>query len=56
VNPIKMICLPLRFWDKVRWRNLQVDFLVVGAPTAYNVIIGRSTLHNVKPVIAPYLL
>jgi len=30
--------------------------LVVDVPTAYNVILGRPTLHKVKAVIAPSLL
>ncbi|KAJ8428850.1 hypothetical protein Cgig2_003398 [Carnegiea gigantea] len=37
-------------------KNLEVDFLVADAPTAYNVILGRPTLHKVKAVIASYLL
>jgi len=47
---------PLRFVDKVKARTLEVDFLVVDVPTAYNVILGRRILHKVKAVIAPYLL
>ncbi|KAJ8440101.1 hypothetical protein Cgig2_026452 [Carnegiea gigantea] len=38
VNPIGMILLLLRFGDKVKVRNLEVDFLVVDVPTAYNVM------------------
>jgi len=56
VNPVGMIRLPLRFGDKLKTRNLEVDFLVVNVPTAYDVILGRPTLHRVKAVIAPYLL
>ena len=56
VNPEGMICLPLRFGDKGKARNPEVDFLVVDVPTAYNVILGRPTLHKVKAVIALYLL
>ena len=33
-----------------------MDFLVVGVPTAYNVILGWPTLNKVKVVIASYLL
>jgi len=51
-----MICLPLPFGDKLKARNLEVDFLVVDVPTAYNVILGRPTLHKVKAVITSYLL
>jgi len=56
VNPTGMICLPLRFGDKVKAKNLEVDFLVVDILTAYNIILGRPTFHKVKAVIAPYLL
>jgi len=43
-------------WCKLKARNLEVDFLVVDVPTAYNVILGRLNLHRVKEVLAPYLL
>ncbi|KAJ8429183.1 LOW QUALITY PROTEIN: hypothetical protein Cgig2_028756 [Carnegiea gigantea] len=36
VNPTSMIHLPLRFDDNLNARNLEVDFLVVDVPTAYN--------------------
>ncbi|KAJ8421917.1 LOW QUALITY PROTEIN: hypothetical protein Cgig2_021606 [Carnegiea gigantea] len=55
-HPAKMIHLPLRLGDKVKARNLEVEFLVVDIPTAYNVILRRPTLHKLKDVIAPYLL
>jgi len=55
VNPVGMICLSLRFGDKLKVRNLEVDFLVVDVPMAYNVILGRPNLHKVKAVITPYL-
>ena len=45
-------CLSLRFGDKLKARNLEVDFLVVDVPTAYNVILGRPKLHKVKAIIA----
>ncbi|KAJ8426185.1 hypothetical protein Cgig2_010822 [Carnegiea gigantea] len=48
VNPTGLIRLPLYFGDKLKARNLEVDFLVVEVPTAYNVILGRPTLHRVK--------
>jgi len=51
-----MIRFPVHFGNKLRSKNLEVDFLVVDVPTAYNVILGHPTLHRVKAVIAPYLL
>ncbi|KAJ8444407.1 hypothetical protein Cgig2_026611 [Carnegiea gigantea] len=56
VNPTGTIRLLLRFGDKVRAKNLEVDFLVMDVPTAYNIILGRPTWHKVKAVIAPYVL
>ncbi|KAJ8425914.1 LOW QUALITY PROTEIN: hypothetical protein Cgig2_033855 [Carnegiea gigantea] len=48
VNLTGMFCLPIRFGDKLKAKNLEVDFLVVNMPTAYNVILGRPTLHKAK--------
>ncbi|KAJ8425256.1 hypothetical protein Cgig2_015863 [Carnegiea gigantea] len=42
VNPTGAIRLPLSFGDKRRANNVEVDFL------AYNIILGRPTLHKVK--------
>ncbi|KAJ8431038.1 LOW QUALITY PROTEIN: hypothetical protein Cgig2_022980 [Carnegiea gigantea] len=56
VNPTRVIRLPLRFGDKGKAKNVEVDFLVIDVPTAYNIILGRPTLHKVKAVITPYLL
>ncbi|KAJ8438964.1 LOW QUALITY PROTEIN: hypothetical protein Cgig2_018875 [Carnegiea gigantea] len=39
VNPTEMIRLPVRFGNKLRSKNLEVDFLVVDVPTAYNYIL-----------------
>ncbi|KAJ8420264.1 hypothetical protein Cgig2_021931 [Carnegiea gigantea] len=56
MNPIGIVHPPLCFGDKAKARTLEVDFLVIDVPTAYNAILGRPTLHKVKVVIAPYLL
>ncbi|KAJ8434600.1 hypothetical protein Cgig2_025026 [Carnegiea gigantea] len=53
VNLTRMIRLPLRFGDKGKARNVNVDFLVVDVPTTYNIILGRPTLHKEKAIIAP---
>ncbi|KAJ8430927.1 hypothetical protein Cgig2_033555 [Carnegiea gigantea] len=47
MNPTRMIRLPLHFDDGLKARNLEVDCLVVDVPMAYNVILGRLTLHKV---------
>ncbi|KAJ8423211.1 hypothetical protein Cgig2_006764 [Carnegiea gigantea] len=46
VNPTGMICLPVCFDDKLKSKNLEVDFLVVDVLTAYNMILGCPTLHK----------
>ena len=51
-----MIRLPVCFGNEAKVKTLEVDFLVVDVPMAYNVIIGPPTLHRVKAVVAPYLL
>ncbi|KAJ8443573.1 hypothetical protein Cgig2_020660 [Carnegiea gigantea] len=51
-----MIHLLLCFGDKAKVRSIEVDFLIVDAPMAYNVILGWPTLHKAKAVIASYLL
>jgi len=56
VNATGMSCLPICFSDKLKDKNLEVNFLVADVPMAYNVIIGRPTLYKVKDVIAPDLL
>ncbi|KAJ8432230.1 hypothetical protein Cgig2_024385 [Carnegiea gigantea] len=56
LNSAGIIPLPLRFGDKAKARNLEVDFLVVDVPAADNVILGRPILHKGKAVIASYLL
>ncbi|KAJ8433202.1 hypothetical protein Cgig2_004334 [Carnegiea gigantea] len=45
-NPIRVIRLLLRFRDKSKARNLEVNFLVVDVLIAYNVILKRLTLHR----------
>ncbi|KAJ8422477.1 hypothetical protein Cgig2_016079 [Carnegiea gigantea] len=49
VNTIRIIWPPLQFGNKVKYKSLKVNFLVVDVPTA-------PTLYRVKVVIAPYLL
>ncbi|KAJ8449211.1 LOW QUALITY PROTEIN: hypothetical protein Cgig2_021675 [Carnegiea gigantea] len=48
VNPTGMMHLLLCFGDKLMARNMEVVFLVVDVPAAYNVILGRPALHRTK--------
>ena len=54
--PVEMKRLSVRIGEKDNSRTVDVNFLVVDVPMAYNVIIGRPILIMVKAVIAPYLL
>jgi len=56
VNTTCVIHLPIRFGDKLKAKHLEVDFLVINVPMAYNVILGCLTLHKVKAIITTYLL
>ena len=42
--------------DKDNSRTVDINFLVVDIPMAYNAILRRLTLNAIKVVIAPYLL
>ena len=48
--------LAVRIGEKNNSRTVDVTFLVVDVPMAYNVIIGRPTLSAVKAVTASYLM
>jgi len=48
--------LTVRVGKKDNSRTVDVNFLVVDVPMAYNVIIGRPTLSVLKAVVALYLL
>ena len=54
--PSRMKRMSVRIGEKDNSRTVDVNFLVVDIPMAYNVIVGRPTLKMVKAVIAPYLL
>ena len=56
MNLTGMIRLSIHFGDELKAKNLEVDFLVIDIPMAYNVILGHPTHYKVKAVIAPYLL
>ena len=54
--PVGMKKLPVRIGEKDNSRTVDVNFLVVDIPMAYNVSLGRPTLTTIKAVIALYLL
>jgi len=54
--PVGMKRLSVRIGENDNSRTVNMNFLVVDVPMAYNIIIERPTLSMVKAVIAPYLL
>ena len=54
--PVGRKKLSVSVGDKDNSRTVDVNFLVMDIPMAYNVILGRPTLSTIKAVIAPYLL
>jgi len=56
IYPVGVKKLTVRVGEKDNSRTVDVNFLVVDVPMAYNVIIGRPTLSMLKVVVAPYLL
>ena len=54
--PVGVKKLTVRVGEKDNSRTVDVNFLVVDVPMAYNVIIERPTLSMLKAVVAPYLL
>ncbi|KAJ8422960.1 hypothetical protein Cgig2_031582 [Carnegiea gigantea] len=52
-NPTGTICLPVRFADKTKSRSLEVDFLIVDVPTAYNIRPDTFRLETLKGTPIP---
>ncbi|CAL9000860.1 unnamed protein product, partial [Prunus brigantina] len=56
VQPVGSISLPIAFGVAPRKTMTYDQFLIVDCPTAYNVIIGRTTLTRVKAHLSPHML
>ncbi|XP_059441743.1 uncharacterized protein LOC132174049 [Corylus avellana] len=56
VQPIGMIYLPVTAGTAPKQSTIMVDFLVIDQPSAYNVIIGRRTLNQLKAATSTYYL
>ncbi|RRT72823.1 hypothetical protein B296_00009546 [Ensete ventricosum] len=51
VSPMGAATIPVTFKGEPRSKTLMVSFTVVKLPSAYNAIIGRSTLNRLKAVV-----
>ncbi|RRT45916.1 hypothetical protein B296_00021517 [Ensete ventricosum] len=54
ITPVGIATLPITFGDEPRTKTLMVPFMVVDLPSAYNVIIGRTTLNKLRAVVSTY--
>ncbi|XP_042386610.1 uncharacterized protein LOC121978317 [Zingiber officinale] len=54
VQPIGQIKLVISLGEEPLWRIRTTTFIVVDAPSAYNVILGRPTLNEFRPVISTF--
>ena len=53
VNPDGLVTLHLTLETQSWTQIVKVDFFVVDCPSAYNIILGRSTLNKISAVISP---
>ncbi|RRT72743.1 hypothetical protein B296_00033714 [Ensete ventricosum] len=54
ITPVGIATLPITFDDEPRTKTLMASFMVVELSSAYNVIIGRSTLNKLRVVVSTY--
>ncbi|RZR79004.1 hypothetical protein BHM03_00004568 [Ensete ventricosum] len=54
VSPMGAATIPVTFKGEPRSKTLMVSFMVVKLPSAYNAIIGRSTLNRLKAIVLTY--
>lgn len=50
IHPVNSITLPLIVGDAPHQATVMVNFLVVDYPSAYNIILGRTTLNNLHAI------
>ncbi|RWW67831.1 hypothetical protein BHE74_00024676 [Ensete ventricosum] len=54
VSPVGATAIIVTFGEEPRSKTLMVSFMVVKLPSAYNAIIGRPTLNQLKAVVSTY--
>ncbi|XP_058217361.1 uncharacterized protein LOC131328431 [Rhododendron vialii] len=56
VNPVGQIALPIIVGEEGAQITRMIDFIVVDCPSAYNAILGRTTLIKIRAIISTYHL
>ncbi|CAL8175814.1 unnamed protein product [Prunus armeniaca] len=56
VQPIGSIHLPISIGSAPQWATITTPFLIVDCPTAYNVILGRHALGQIKVFMSTHML
>ncbi|RWW18734.1 hypothetical protein GW17_00017263 [Ensete ventricosum] len=54
IIPLEMTALPVTLGQEPRSKTLWVTFMVVGLPTAYNIILEWPTLNKLRAVVSTY--
>nr|XP_009386119.1 PREDICTED: uncharacterized protein LOC103973313 [Musa acuminata subsp. malaccensis] len=54
ISPLGTTVLPITLGEELRMKTLMTAFMVVDLPSAYNVILGRSTLNRIQAVVSTY--
>ncbi|RRT65093.1 hypothetical protein B296_00023236 [Ensete ventricosum] len=54
ITPVGVVTLLVTFDGEPRTKTLMVHFMVVDLPSAYNVIIGQSTLNKLRAIVSTY--
>nr|XP_009385323.1 PREDICTED: uncharacterized protein LOC103972705 [Musa acuminata subsp. malaccensis] len=54
ISPLGTTIFPVTIGEEPRAKTIITTFMVVNLPSAYNVILGRSTLNKLKAVVSTY--
>ncbi|RRT55106.1 hypothetical protein B296_00048714 [Ensete ventricosum] len=54
ITPVGITTLPMTFDEELRTKTLVISFMVVELPSAYNMIIDRSTLNKLRAIVSTY--
>ncbi|KAL5756490.1 hypothetical protein ACOSQ2_021236 [Xanthoceras sorbifolium] len=50
IIPLGLITLPLTLGELARQATTMADFLIIDCPTAYNAVLGRAVLNDLKVI------